>query len=222
MHQLKFHYAIFDMDGLMFDTERLFLDSVRRKGESIHKIFPEEQLLQFLGRNHKDNEALFIKLFGTELSIDDCFAEAMGAYHDYIEANGIPVKPGLYELLEFLKANGVKIALATSSDHSKADYYLAKAQVTDYFDVILCGNQITHSKPDPEIFLLAAKLLSCEDKSDCIILEDSRNGLLAASAADIPVIIVPDLKDPTLEFPGLAYARVPDLSAAIPLFLQNT
>lgn len=110
----------------------------------------------------------------------------------------VPVKPGLHELLDFLRARKIKIAVATSSNRDTTLHLLTSAKVKDYFDAILCGDEIVKSKPDPEIFLKAAEKLQCLP-SHCIVLEDSSNGVLAAHHAGMKVIMIPDLVEPTPE-----------------------
>lgn len=105
---------------------------------------------------------------------------------NYFDTHGVPVKPGLRELLDFLKANGCTCALATSSNRSVADYYLADTHLADYFSVLVCGDEVTRSKPDPQTFLLAMQKLGAQSPAQCAVFEDSRNGLLAGATAAFP------------------------------------
>ncbi len=214
----KQKYAIFDMDGLMFDTERLlvkaFQNSVSKTAEC---EFPIDQLKQLLGLNFEASEALFKTLFESRIPFRECCKIADEWINEYIRIHGVPVKPGLYILLNWLEENGFHMAIATSSSRHTALFYAAKANVLSYFDVIISGDMIEKSKPDPQIFETAAEALGCRDKKECIILEDSENGLLAAARAKIPAIIIPDLIDPTTGREHMYFAKVATLSDVIPI-----
>ena len=110
--------------------------------------------------------------------------------------HGIPIKCGAEELVAFLKSRDIRIAIATSTDREKA--LLCLGRFAAKFDVIVTGDQVTHGKPSPEIFLLAARRLNIPPQA-CLVLEDAEAGVYAASAANMPVIVVPDLKPCTEE-----------------------
>ena len=115
------------------------------------------------------------------------------------------------------KANGCTCALATSSNRSVADYYLADAHLADYFSVLVCGDEVSRSKPDPQTFLLAMQKLGAQSSAQCAVFEDSRNGLLAGATGGFPVFLVPDLIEPTPEMQALCCATCKTLSDAIAL-----
>ena len=110
---------------------------------------------------------------------------------DYLYKHGIVIKPGLFELITYLKNKGIKIAVASSSAYSKINEYLALAGLKNIFDLIVGGDDLEHGKPDPEIFLKVLKYFKIA-ADHALILEDSTNGILAANAANIPVVCVPD------------------------------
>ena len=215
---MSFQYAIFDMDGLMFDTERLFVESfVKAVTPATGMDFPVEDLKKLLGCNKKATQELFPVLFGEKYSCDYCYEIGDAWVADYIEANGMPVKPGLEELLKWLKANGFKCAMATATNRDKAWGYVQSVGLDGYFDTIIGGDMVTKGKPDPETFQLAAAALGSTSPDQCVVFEDSRNGLLAGHNAQMAVIVVPDLLDPTETYPGICYAKVKTLSDAIPV-----
>ena len=215
---MSFQYAIFDMDGLMFDTERLFVESfVNAVGPATGMEFPVEDLKKLLGCNWKATNELFPVLFGTKYPCEHCYAIGDAWVADYIAKNGMPVKPGLEELLKWLKANGFKCAMATATNKEKAWGYVKSVGLDKYYDAIIGGDMVTKGKPDPETFQLAAAALGSTDPSQCVVFEDSRNGLLAGHNAQMAVIVVPDLLDPTQDYPGICYAKVKTLSDAIPV-----
>lgn len=139
---MKYSYAIFDMDGLMFDTENLFVTSFETEvSRATGYRFEREQLKKLIGVNASRTRELFPQLFpGCPVSCDEAYAISHVWMQNYFDTHGVPVKPGLRELLDFLKANGCTCALATSSNRSVADYYLADAHLADYFSVLVCGS----------------------------------------------------------------------------------
>ena len=180
-HAAWLSYAIFDMDGLMFDTERLFVESfLRCVAPRTGMDFPADKLKQMLGMNWADTMRVFPTLFGTKYSCEACYAISREWVNDYIGKNGVPVKPGLLELLDYLRAHEFRIALATGSDREKAVRYTRSVGIFDRFDVILGGDMVVRGKPDPEIFQKTAQALGCSDPAACVVFEDSRNGMLAA------------------------------------------
>ena len=215
---MNLKYAIFDMDGLMFDTERLFIQSfLTSVSEKTGMSFPEEKLKSLLGLNRAATEKVFPTLFGTKYSCSQCYAISDIWVKEYISTHGLPIKAGLKELLSYLKEKGFRIAVASSTAREKVAGYVEKAGLTTYFDVIMGGDIVTKGKPDPQIFLMTAESLGCTAPSQCVVFEDSKNGLLAGYHAGMSVIVVPDMLDPTTEYPGYAFARVDTLDQAIPV-----
>lgn len=213
---MKFIYAIFDMNGLMFDTERLFIDSYTYGVAPCTGMeFPMEKLRQLIGVSRAATAEQFEYLFGTMHSYQECCKIADAWVDHYLQENGIPVKDGLFELLEWLKKRGVKMAVATSTERQRAMSFLRLAGVEQYFQAVIGGDMLKESKPNPQIFLLTAQMLGCKDLQQCVIFEDSLNGMLAAVNAKIPVIVVPDLIDPTQQRPNLCLAKVATLYEAI-------
>ena len=177
---------------------------------------------QLIGRNHRADRETFPRLFpGCPAPCEACLTRFRAWMQEYIRENGIPVKPGLRTLLAWLKEQGVSCAVATSTDTKVAKSYLENAGITAYFQTISGGDQVTRSKPDPEIFHLAMRALGQSEPAKGVVFEDSRNGLLAGARGGFSVIVVPDLLDPTLEFPALCYAKCARLDEAIAV-IQNS
>lgn len=211
--------VIFDMDGLMFDTERLYIRALEEYvGPKTGVAFPRESALMTLGMNHVDFERAYPKLFGTAIPFSDCYAMIESWMKQEMEANGVPVKPGLYDLLDALKSGGVRIALATGTSRYIALEYLRRTDTLKYFDAFAFGDQVAHGKPDPEIFLLACRLLGGKPETTAVF-EDSVNGLLAAHAGGFFSICVPDLVDPVPRLDFTPDAVLCTLDEAIPLIL---
>ena len=213
--------AIFDMDGLMFDTERLYVRALYEYvGPKTGVDFPMDGVLRTLGCNHADYLRIFPELFGTKITPEECAALVAEWMQREIEAHGVPVKPGLYTLLDALKANGFRLALATGTARPIATIYLDMTHTRAYFDATVCGDQVTHGKPDPEIFLLAAKALGAVPSS-CAVFEDSINGLRAARRGGFFTVCVPDLVDPRPLLDFTPDAVLPSLDRAVPLLCKN-
>lgn len=213
--------VIFDMDGLMFDTELLYVRALEEYvGPKTGVAFPRENILRTLGCNHADFERMFPALFGTAISFDACYAMISEWMTREMETHGVPMKPGLYTLLDALKTHGIKIALATGTSRPIALEYLRRTDTLRYFDAFAFGDQVTHGKPDPEIFLLANKALGGTPE-ETAVFEDSVNGLKAAHAGGFFSICVPDLIDPVprLDFTPDAVFRT--LDEAIPLLCKE-
>ena len=214
--------AIFDMDGLMFDTERLYMRALLEYvGPKTGVDFPMEGILRTLGCNHADFTRLFPELFGTEITPAECTELVTEWMKREIETFGMPVKPGLYELLDALKADGVRIALATGTSRPITAIYLEMTNTLRYFDALVCGDQVTHGKPDPEIFLTAFAALGGRDPKTCVVFEDSYNGLCAAHAGGFRTVCVPDLVDPTPMLTFVPDAVFKTLAEAIPLIRRE-
>ena len=190
-----FEGAIFDMDGTMFDTERLRFKMLKRASKELFgQEISDNILYNSLGVSADTAEQFAKKVYGEKYPYKEIRELADQLERQYIREHGVPVKNGLYNLLERLKKSGVLIALATSSRREIAEEYLLSAKVLRFFDVTVCGEEVENGKPDPEIFLKAANELNCEP-SNCLIFEDSQNGLLAASASGGLTVYIKDIKD---------------------------
>lgn len=206
----KIELVIFDMDGLMFDTERIAIRSCLKEGKACGYPVTEEMILETIGLNEADTCLVYKKHFGDEFPYEDFCKARTEESRRYMVENGVPLKEGLLELLDYLDEKGLKKAVATSSSRDVAEGLLKSAGVLDRFDTVICGDEITKGKPEPEIFLKACEKLGIEPVK-ALVLEDSEMGLLAAHAAGIKCIVVPDVKPPSQENEKKAYAKVKSL-----------
>ncbi len=204
---------IFDMDGLLFDTERMAFTSCRRAARNYGYEVDEELFKKTIGINLKSTFELYREHFGEAFPSEDIKNDILKIYDDLIKQNGVPVKEGLYELLDYLKKVDIKLAVATSTGRQRAADLLKLAGIDRCFDYILCGDEIVNSKPDPEIFLKVSEKLGCTPEN-CIVLEDSEAGIAAAYNAGMLPIMIPDMKEPEDAVKSLVYKQLGSLLEA--------
>ena len=211
---MKIKGVISDMDGVILDTEKLY---VRFWCEAAN----------FCGYPMKKHHALSIRSMARPFAIDrlkSYFGEDFDYYavHDkrielmdkYIEENGIEAKKGAKALLSYLKNNGYRVALATATGIERTQKYLKQLGLYEYFDEIVCASMVEHGKPAPDIYLYAAQRLGLSPQ-ECIALEDSQNGIRSAASAGCKTVMVPDLDGPTEEILPQLYAVADGLEDVI-------
>jgi len=183
---------IFDMDGLILDTEtisnKLLIDIFSKYDINLN----EEIISKTIGLEKKKAIKVFEEYLGDNIPIKDIINLHKKVVNDYLEKNGVPVKLGLIELLNYLDEEKIKKVVATSSYRKVAENVLIRANVYNRFDDIICGDEIKESKPSPDIFLKALEKLNLS-ADEVIVLEDSRMGILAAHRAKIKSIMIPDI-----------------------------
>lgn len=190
---------IFDMDGLMFDTENLVFKTFRQVCKKYGYDATKEIYLRTLGVNNVAAKKIYKECLGDAFPLEKIWKESAEERKKWILEHGIPVKKGLYELIEYIKKNGLLCAIASSSSMSSIQFYLENAKLEKRFDLIVSGDMISKSKPHPDIFQKVCEKMRIEPE-EAIVLEDSENGILAAHRAEISVICVPDMKYPEKEF----------------------
>ncbi|WP_367924619.1 HAD family hydrolase [uncultured Ruthenibacterium sp.] len=211
--------VLFDMDGLMFDTERLDLEAWEHAGRELGFPTDRQTLLFVRGMADADLANYLREAFGPKFDPVRSRQARLAYSNAWIQAHGMPVKPGLYVLLKELKKRGIPAALATSTSRSTAMGYLEKAGVKDDFAASVCGREVERTKPAPDVFQKAASLLGLEP-SECMVLEDSPHGIAAACAAGCIPVMVPDLSQPDEELRAQCAAVVSSLEQVIALLDQ--
>ncbi len=165
---------------------------------------PEGSYLQTIGRTVKDSRAIFAEHMGADFPYEELRLKRRDIEHAHIDRHGVPTKPGLEALLDWLDARAFLRAVATSSARATAHRLLDVAGVRQRFEIIVGGDDVEHGKPAPDLFLLAAEHLGVAP-SDCVVLEDSGAGIRAAHRAGMTPILVPDLQSPANDVRDLAY-----------------
>lgn len=210
---------IFDLDGLLVDTEiisyHIYKDLVKKEGKSFSK---EDYAKKYSGKTEKDNIKNLIETYGLSLSMDEAEKIILSNEKALID-KGVALKTGGLKLLQTARSRSIKIALATSSTKERAIKILSQNDIDHYFDVLVCAEDISNSKPDPEVFLKALDLLGV-NKSDALILEDSENGIKAAEAAGIDVICIPDLNPHKEAYLKMTKATLKTLFDVIPYIIS--
>ena len=212
MNSTKDRAVVFDMDGVLFDTERLCMDMWAKVADARGLSGMIQVGYDSIGRNENDTRALALAAFGADFDFEDFRAEVARLCHNYMQQQGIPVKKGVQELLDFLQEQGYRIALASSSSRQSVLRNLERAGFTAYFEEIISGDMVEHSKPRPDIYLLACEKLGVEPKA-AYAIEDSPNGIRAAHGAGMKPIMVPDLIEADEEMKILSQVILDDLSA---------
>lgn len=190
----KIKAVLFDMDGVIFDTEREYLQEWNKIFEKYGYEMKKEIYVSVMGRGRKKVKEIFRENFGDDLPIEEMYIEKDKMLKEAIENNKVPLKQGALELLEFLKKNGYKTALATSAKKDRVKSQVTHAKINNLFDAIVCADDIVNSKPDPEIFLKAAEKVNIKPEN-CIVIEDSEAGIRAAFNAGMIAFHVKDLKE---------------------------
>ena len=172
--------AIFDMDGTLFDTERLRFRTLSQAAEELAgRPFAESVLIGSLGLSAERAKALACQHHGEDFPYEAIRERADHLELAHVRSHGVPIKPGVLPVLARLRRAGLKMAVATSSRRAIAEEYLINADVFKYFDLLVCGDEVTQGKPHPEIFLRAAAALDTPP-GRALMFEDSENGLRSA------------------------------------------
>lgn len=188
--------VIFDMDGLMLDTEALGARAWEVTALATGITFDASVAPRLIGRTFTDCRALIHEHHGGgDYPVDMLMAGWHAAYDALVEQEGLTLKPGLVELLDWLEARAIPRGVATSTRRARAQSKLEVTGLWGRFGALVGGDEVVRGKPAPDIFLAAAQRLATSAR-DCLVLEDSVAGLQAAAAAGIPAIMVPDLCEP--------------------------
>ena len=205
--------VVFDMDGVLFDTERIYMECWREAAEPTGLKNVDEISKACIGRTLQGTKEVFEAAKaeqGIDISFEELHEDCSRRFKEKEERDGLPEKPGVHEILEYLKKGGIPVALASSTRKAAVMEHLDRAGITSYFQKIICGDMVEHGKPAPDIYLKACEELG-EVPENCIAVEDSKNGILSAHNANMSVIMIPDLWQGEAEIDKLLFAKLKSL-----------
>ena len=209
--------VVFDMDGLLVDTERVYFAALLQAARAVDLVMTEDFVRSMIGVPGKECDAMIAAHYGAGFSPEPLKA----AYRSFVAAaleREIPFRPGAREILAYLTEEGVPHALATSARRAAVDDYLGRLGLTRQFDAIVSREDVQNPKPAPDPFLAAAARLGVAP-ADCLALEDSHHGITAAHAAGMMAIMVPDMLAVTDAIRAKCIAVADDLHAVAALLI---
>lgn len=198
----------------MLDTEQIYDRAMILAGSQIGRRLNEQFLQKARGTNSKLFEQMLLEEYGTEFPFEQFRNLYRELFWNILDEEGVKIKAGFWDLVEYLEFQSIPICLATSSVRDMAEYLLKKAGIEQIFQNKICGNQVLNGKPNPEVYCKAAELLGVDTKQ-CLVLEDSENGIKAGHAAGCYTIMIPDQIQPDREIQKLCSCVFPDLGMVI-------
>ncbi len=207
---MQYQAVVFDMDGVIFDTERLVIEFWKEVAKKHNIPNVEHTCIQCLGTNRVRTREIFLENYGADFPFDPYRAEVTELFNTHYKGVPLPTKPGVRELLSYLQEQDIKVGLASSTAQHLVRDELGTAGLLPYFQTLVCGDMVEHSKPAPDIFLKACEILNA-DPTKSIAIEDSFNGIRSAHCAGMTPIMVPDQVQPTDEIRTLAFHVMPSL-----------
>ena len=207
---MQYQAVVFDMDGVIFDTERLVIEFWKEVAKKHNIPNIEHTCIQCLGTNRVHTREIFLENYGADFPFDPYRAEVTELFNTHYKGVPLPTKPGIRELLSYLQEQDIKVGLASSTAQHLVRDEIGTAGLLPYFQTLVCGDMVEHSKPAPDIFLKACEILNA-DPTKSIAIEDSFNGIRSAHCAGMTPIMVPDQVQPTDEIRTLAFHVMPSL-----------
>ena len=197
--------VVFDMDGLMFDSERYVQKSWDIAGQRLGYGPLGHNIVNTLGTNLTNRKKYFLEHYGNDFPFEKFLDTYRDAYYELVQ-DGVPAKKGLHEIVEVLKDKNLKAGVATSSSREHAISNLKIEGIIDYFDSIITGDMIEHGKPEPDIYMEACRQLETDPK-DAIALEDAINGIRSAHGAGMNPVMIPDIVQDTSEVDNILFGK---------------
>lgn len=200
---MAYDAVVFDMDGVIFDSEREVLRCWVELADKYGVSHVEETVYACIGTNKQRTREIVLETYGKDFPYEAYNADASALFHKRFDGGRLPMKPGVRSLLDWLQKENKKIALASSTRSEVVRRELREADLLTYFDAVIGGDMVSRSKPEPDIFLEACRAVGAEPVR-CFAIEDSYNGIRAAYAGGLRPIMVPDLLPANDEMRSLA------------------
>lgn len=212
--------VVFDMDGLMVDSELIFLRSCNRTFKNMGIFVPDGVIIGLMGRTKEDFFEIFTQYLNKEYTLEEFWDYFNYERAQLLKEEPVKAKKGIHELIEYLDNHNIKRAIASSSDLKRIKDYLTPLNLFDGYEFIINGDMVNKGKPNPEIYLKCLELGGYK-KEEVLVFEDSLNGLLSSYNAGIRCVLVPDIAIVPLNQRDKAEAVIHDLSEAIPLLEEG-
>jgi len=210
MGGLSIDAVVFDADGTLFGTEELMYQVWCGVGADMGLSMTIPEYLHYVGLNRAAVLDVMRERIGADFDGAEFMIRCVARLSERIERDGVPMKPGVVEILEFLHQNGIPVGLATSTHRVRTDRRLELCGLGKYFSAVVTGDEVSKGKPDPEIYLKACEKLGISP-SKAMAVEDSRNGILSAHGAGLAVAMIPDMVPPTAELEEIAWKKFDSL-----------
>lgn len=208
----SFSAILFDMDGLVLDSEKTYVTAWRRAARELGKTLDTAFAERLFGRHADDVARILGEALGPDFDRQTFFEMAERHWFEVLDQEGIQGMPGIFDVLEYLRGMEIPFALATNSEARYAERCLAAADLRNAFEVFVSRDQVQAGKPSPDLFLAAAAQLGVTP-SACLVLEDSKTGLMAARAAGTRPILIQQRRELRDKLSSLADRSFPDLLA---------
>ena len=206
--------VIFDMDGILFDTERVVNECYAVVGAEYGIKDIDYIINSCIGVSTVETKAFCRKVLGEEFPVDEMYEKIREMVNVRLAEGGMPVKPGVYLMLEYLKTNRYQVGLASSSSRRSIMHHIESANMTEYFSVIVAGDEVEKGKPEPDIYLKVLEKMNLKGKT-VIAFEDSPNGLKSATRAGIKAIMIPDQIPYSDELKPYVFERFNSMTSAL-------
>lgn len=200
---MKYKAVVFDMDGVIFDSEKCVLESWKEVANEFGIKDIDKVFTKCIGTNEPTTKKIVFDHFGQDFPYEEYRQRSSAIFHEKYDEGRLPMKPGIKELLQYLTEEGYLVGLASSTKEIHVRQEITDAGLLPYFKNLTCGDMLKKSKPEPDIFLMACDNLSVKPE-EAIAIEDSYNGIRAAHRAGMFPIMVPDLIPPDDEMRSLA------------------
>lgn len=203
-HSRDIRAVVFDLDGVLLDSERITRVMWARAGKEYGIQDVETAVRDCTGSSRPDQWAYLRNKYGNDFPAEEFRERCSELFHEHVDRHGLPLMPYSREILSYLEDRGYALALASSTNSATVRRELSDAGLLPFFRTVTCGDQVLHSKPDPEIYIRACASIGVEP-SACVSVEDSPNGVRSAFSAGMICVMVPDQIQPTQEIERLLF-----------------
>ena len=203
---------IFDLDGTLLDTERLFSECLIEAASEEGWTLEMDTIIDCVGTNKMETEQIVRSVMGQDYPYDKIRDKGVKLFRGYVERNGIPFKAGVLRLLDLLELKKIPFGIATSTIRTEVEEMLNAAGIKQRFHTVVCGDEVENTKPDPAVYLKAAENMGLK-ADQTLVFEDSDHGVNAAVNAGARVVWIPDLQDIPEKTRELCYDEIGSLDA---------